>query len=143
MKGFDLRKDEEFERLIRQYNMVQLGQGCSRTVYGSDEVPFVVKEAAQGRKICNKVEADQYKMARALGYQDYVARVWAISDSGKYLMMERVRPFSWGDYKTPEVQKAADELGTWDTHLGNMGVRSDGTVVLIDLGHDGPNYWDD
>jgi tRNA A-37 threonylcarbamoyl transferase component Bud32 len=156
---FDLSSDEGFEALMKRFGAMYLSNGAQREVYSLGNLPFVVKvdthhgDTSQYRDSRladgNKKEAIAYAKAVEAGLAHHMAAVIAVSDSGKYLLMEKV--------DTSQVKKLRPKGAAWglndlgqkirrrfidmfeplgiegDFHAGNLGSRS-GRWVVLDMG---------
>jgi tRNA A-37 threonylcarbamoyl transferase component Bud32 len=157
--SFNLSTDADFEALMARFGVARLASGAQRTVYSLGSLPFVVKvddhhgddskyrdsRLADG----NKKEAAAYARAVEAGLAQHTAAVIAVSDSGKYLLMEKVdtaavkrlRPkgAAWGLNELGQslrrrFTRMFEPLGVeGDFHAGNIG-RKGNRWVVIDMG---------
>jgi tRNA A-37 threonylcarbamoyl transferase component Bud32 len=156
---FDLSSDEGFEALMKRFGAMYLSNGAQREVYSLGNLPFVVKvdthhgDTSQYRDSRladgNKKEAIAYAKAVEAGLAQHTAAVIAVSDSGKYLLMEKVdtaavkrlRPkgAAWGLNELGQslrrrFTRMFEPLGVeGDFHAGNIG-RKGNRWVVIDMG---------
>jgi hypothetical protein len=107
----------------------ELGRGVSRTVYlhnGHDDV--VIK--AHNRLPCraNHTEWLLYNQMRSVPpLRTLFARVWGLSDSGCYLVMERLEPLD-------ERNLPAFPAFLIDRKRENFGLSAEGQVKCLDYG---------
>lgn len=126
-----------------------LGCGITRDVYDLGNVVLKV-DRGQNHAYAGSCESEAkaWEQIRDLDESAYFAAVLA---SGKgWLIMEKVEcavqdgSASWSDVR--EVQNVAEYLGFRDLHSGNLGIRADGRVCVIDYAFPGSGYaavsWD-
>jgi hypothetical protein len=99
--------------------------GLSRVAYDSKHWPErVVKSGSNGD---NRKEFNIWKNANR-NLRKYLARVYAISADGSYLLMQRTRPVS----RERLIEHMLPDVINHDAHKGNLGELPDGRIVMHD-----------
>lgn len=117
-----------------------LGAGISRSVWAIDD-SAVIKEERGRRRTSNVSEWTVWQMVKDTPQESYFARVFAYSESGR-IIMERVTCLDYLDKyelqdlwsKIAKAKDVAMSLDITDLHRGNLGLRADGSVCIIDYG---------
>jgi hypothetical protein len=108
----------------------RIGSGTTHEVYEDQEhTTRVIKRAWEGDVGANWVEYFVWTAARDTRWANVIAQCFAISESGRFLSMERIQaPIQLTQY--PDVP----DLPWWldDLQPKNFGVAADGTVKVCD-----------
>lgn len=105
-----------------------IGSGYSRVVYASARYPNRVVKHTCGDE--NRREAEIWRNANRY-LRKYLARVYAISEDGSLMLMERTRPISRRELRKLLIPACLN----WDAHRGNFGRLPDGRVVMHDYAY--------
>lgn len=121
--------DTEYANL----NGSKIGGGQGRTVYDMPEHPsYVIKISNEDSADQNKIEAEVYNYATKYGLNTILAclaKVHSISESGKYLIMEKLITNTINPGDSCYIMR---ELT--DTKMSNFGKDSTGTIKCLDYG---------
>jgi hypothetical protein len=116
----------------------ELGSGCTRRAYVARHDPRKVV------KIAKTIEGEEenrkeYRMWRrgSSALRRYLARSYAVSACGKYLLIERTRRPKDNAELAAMREATFPSFLTQDAHAGNIGVLDDGRIVLHDYAFTG------
>lgn len=109
-----------------------IGEGSRRAVYRySTDVRFVLKREKKLPPIENIVEWVLWNELRDSSYSIHLGKLFAISESGRFLVMERLESISLNDYaKSPDVP-----LWLADVKPDMFGKNVEGLVKVRDYGN--------
>ena len=129
-----------------------LGAGCRRTVYAYDDATVLkIDSEDDNNYISTRAEVAVWERVKGTPDERYFARIVEYTLDG-WLRMERVTV--WNEYSEyhpeysadydydtfenhpdwPDVEEAAVRVGVTDFHGGNLGVRADGSLCMLDYG---------
>lgn len=101
--------------------------GCSRSVYRSAHHKDRVVKECDPYDRDNAREAELWKKANR-SLRKYLARVYAVSTCGRYLVMQKTRPVGKRAYRKHLIPAHMD----YDAHQLNFGRLPDGRIVMHD-----------
>jgi hypothetical protein len=130
------------DRVITQGEGLRyMGNGIEKSAYLAPSGERVIKLTRQQRHACKlPEELDAIQDARAAGlpvpYMVLVHdRVALVENCPALNTLEYETRLAYADQVMTLAEEFEEAIGVYDAHDGNFGVRSDGTLVMIDLGH--------